>query len=141
MKPLRDPTAAARDAALKALAVRDLTRAELAEDLSRRHEPGAIDAAVLELETLGVVDDRRTARQYVESRVAKERPSRSALERRPSRNLREPSPRRSRVHRATACAFEYSVSPARDVVNDRATVASRRRVHPPRASSLTGRDT
>lgn len=80
MKRSDDPVAAARDAALKALAGRDLTRFELVEHLSKRHEPDAVDAAVLELETVGVVDDRRVARQYVERRMREERPARAALE-------------------------------------------------------------
>lgn len=80
MKRMDDPVAAARDAALKAMAAQDLTRFELVEQLSKRHEPEAVDAAVLELETVGVVDDRRVARQYVVSRLADDKPSRSALE-------------------------------------------------------------
>src|SRR5262245_53069448 len=75
-----DAVAAAKESALRALGARDLTRAELLELLIKRHEPGVVEAAVLELETVGVVDDRRVAMQYVQSRLGSERPARAALE-------------------------------------------------------------
>ena len=80
MKRTEDPVAAAKEAGLRALGTRDLTRAELVELLIKRHEPEAVDAAVLELETVGVVDDRRVAMQYVQSRIEAEKPARAALE-------------------------------------------------------------
>src|SRR5262245_37549434 len=80
MNRAEDPVAAAKDAALRALGSRDLTRAELIELLIKRHEPQTVDAAVLELETVGVVDDRRVASQYVQSRLEQEKPARAALE-------------------------------------------------------------
>jgi regulatory protein len=80
MKRAEDAVAAAKEAALRALGSRDLTRAELLELLIKRHDPEVVDAAVLELETVGVVDDRRVAMQYVQSRLERERPARAALE-------------------------------------------------------------
>lgn len=80
MRRSEDPITAAKESALKALAGRDLTRAELIERLTRRHDPEAVEAAVLELEAVGVVDDRRVAVVYVQRRLEEEKPSRSALE-------------------------------------------------------------
>ena len=72
---------AAKDAAMKALAGRDLTRAELLELLvQRRHAPQAVEAALAELEEVGIVDDRRVAIQYVERRIEEESPTRAILD-------------------------------------------------------------
>jgi len=76
----QDQVTAARDAALKALAARDLTRFELTERLVTRHPPEAVDAAVLELEALGMVDDRRVATLYVQRRLDEDSPARSMIE-------------------------------------------------------------
>ncbi len=66
---------------MKALAQRDLTRAELTERLlQRRHSPAAVDAALLELEELGIVDDHRVATQFIERRMQEDAPTRAILE-------------------------------------------------------------
>src|SRR2546422_585411 len=80
MQRADDPVAAAKDAALKALGGRDYTRAELTDRLIKRHEPHAVDAALLELEAVGIVDDGRVALQYVQIRLEREKPARAALE-------------------------------------------------------------
>jgi regulatory protein len=80
MRNPEDPIAAAREAALKALGERDLTRSELLDALIARHDPESAEAAILELETVGIVDDRRVALQYVKRRMEEERPARAALE-------------------------------------------------------------
>lgn len=62
---------AAKDAAIKAVAARDLTRTEIVELLvARRHTSEVVDAALADLEELGVVDDRRTAENFVRSQAA-----------------------------------------------------------------------
>lgn len=80
MRHHEDQVAAAKDAALKALADRDLTRFELTELLVKRHDAGAVDAAILELEAVGVIDDRRVATVYIQHRLDDDKPSRSMLE-------------------------------------------------------------
>jgi regulatory protein len=70
MKTAEERITEAKEAALKALAERDLTRKELADLLmQRRHSASVIDAALLELETLGVVDDLRVAGEHVRQRL------------------------------------------------------------------------
>lgn len=76
----QDKVAAVRDAALKALAARELTRFELTEKLVKRFDPDDVDAAVLELEALGMVDDRRVATLYIQRRLDEDSPSRTMLE-------------------------------------------------------------
>lgn len=76
----KDAVTAARDAALKALAARDLTRSELTERLVKKHPPEAVDAAILELEALGMVDDRRVATLYIQRRLEQDQPARTMLE-------------------------------------------------------------
>jgi regulatory protein len=81
MKVTAERIAQAKDAAVKALAARDLTRAELTEHLvKKRFGPPVAEAALLELEELGVVDDHRVAAQYVERRLAEDAPTRAMLE-------------------------------------------------------------
>jgi regulatory protein len=81
MKSSAERIAAAKDAVMKALAGRDLTRAELTELLvKKRHRPEEAEAALLELEELGIVDDRRVAAQYVQTRLDNEAPARAMLE-------------------------------------------------------------
>src|SRR6266404_9231812 len=81
MKITAERTTLAKDAAMKALAGRDLTRAELIEHLvKKRHAPPVVEAALQELEELGIVDDRRVAVQYVERRIEDEAPTRAMLE-------------------------------------------------------------
>jgi SOS response regulatory protein OraA/RecX len=81
MKSAAEKIQAARDAAMKALAARDLTRAELYELLvQKRHATRVVDAALLELEALGVVDDRRVASVYVQRRLETDQPTRGVLE-------------------------------------------------------------
>lgn len=60
----------AKDAAVKALARSDKTRQELTEWLvSRGHDERAVDAAILELEAAGVVDDERVAGEFARRRA------------------------------------------------------------------------
>lgn len=74
MSKIDDKVQAAKDAAIKALAARDLTRRELVEYLvSHRHAADVVDPAITELEILGLVDDERVAEAYVRSRMG-ERP-------------------------------------------------------------------
>lgn len=81
MKPLEDKVQLAKEAALKALAARDLTRKELVERLIAKRTSAIIaEAAVLQLEELGIVDDRRTAGEYARSRLARGPVARSLLE-------------------------------------------------------------
>jgi regulatory protein len=81
MKSAEEKKAAAKDLAIRALAGRDLTRAELTELMvQRRHAPEVVEAALLELEELGLVDDRRVAMLYVQRRVEEEAPTRAVLE-------------------------------------------------------------
>lgn len=81
MKDSAEKAAAAKEAAMKAVAARDMTRAELVEWLAkRRHSVGAIDAALLELEAIGAVDDRRVAMVYVQRRLDEDQPARAMLE-------------------------------------------------------------
>jgi len=72
---------AAQDAAVKALASKDRTRSELVEFLStRRHSPVAIDAAISNLEEVGVVDDRRVAEVIIRTRLAEGHFARALVE-------------------------------------------------------------
>lgn len=81
MKSATEKTAAARDTAIKALAARDLTRAELIELLvQRKHNPEIAEAALAELEQLGIVDDKRVATLYIQRRLEDEQPTRAILE-------------------------------------------------------------
>ena len=65
-----DKVQGAKDAAIKALAARDLTRRELMEFLvSRRYASATVEAAITELEVLGLVDDQRVAEAFVRSRL------------------------------------------------------------------------
>jgi regulatory protein len=81
MKSAEQKKAEAKGLALKALADRDLTRAELTELMvQKRHAPQIVEAALLELEELGVVDDRRVAMLFVQRRVEDEAPTRAVLE-------------------------------------------------------------
>jgi regulatory protein len=60
----------ARETALKALAGRDLTASEVRDLLIRRRFPAAVvQAAVIELEGLRVIDDERVVRQYAQRRL------------------------------------------------------------------------
>jgi SOS response regulatory protein OraA/RecX len=81
MKPLEDKVLQAREAALKLLAGRDLTRGELIERLiARRTSAIVAEAAVLQLEELGLVDDRRTAAEHVRRRLEAGHVARTLLE-------------------------------------------------------------
>ncbi len=81
MKVTSERIALAKDAAIKALAGRDLTRAELIEHLAKkRHAPPVAEAALAELEELGIVDDHRVASEYVERRIAEDAPTRAMIE-------------------------------------------------------------
>lgn len=81
MKRSAEKVTAAKEAAMKALADRDLTRAELVALLvQRRYSSAVAEAAVLELETLGIIDDRRVATIYLQRRLDEEKPSRALLE-------------------------------------------------------------
>ena len=60
----------AKDAAIKALAARDLTRRELVEYLvAHRHSAAAVEPGITELEVLGLVDDQRVTEAFVRSRM------------------------------------------------------------------------
>jgi regulatory protein len=73
--------AEAKDAALKALAGRDHTRQEMQEHLIRkRFPPGVIETTVLELEAMGLIDDRKIAENHVRIRNEQEQTSRLELE-------------------------------------------------------------
>ena len=81
MRITAERIALAKDAAIKALAGRDLTRAELIEHLlKKRHAPAVAEAAIQELDELGIVDDRRVAVQYVERRLEEDAPTSAMLE-------------------------------------------------------------
>ena len=70
MSTREEKVQAAKDAAIKAVAARDLTRRELVEFLvAHRHAAAIVDWAITELEVLGVVDDQRVAEAYVRSRM------------------------------------------------------------------------
>jgi regulatory protein len=78
---IQEKVSAAKDLALKALAGRDFTRQEMQEHLIRkRFSPEVVEATVLELETIGLVDDRKVAAAYVRSQVEDTRISRLVLE-------------------------------------------------------------
>lgn len=78
---IEEKVAAAKDAGLKALATRDHTRQEIRELLGRkRFSAAVIEATVLELETMGLIDDRKLAQNYVRSRMEQEPTSRLELE-------------------------------------------------------------
>ena len=71
MSTFEQQVLAAKDTAIRALGARDFTRAELIELLvSRKHGTDAVDAAIAELEALGIVDDRRVAEVFVRARLA-----------------------------------------------------------------------
>ena len=81
MKSNADKVSAAKDAAMKALAGRDLTRSEIIALLVQRRFTSVVaEAAVLELETLGIIDDRRVATVYLQRRLEEEKPARALLE-------------------------------------------------------------
>ncbi len=81
MKPLEDKVLLAREFALKALAARDQTRKELIERLiNKRFSAIIAEAAILQLEELGMLDDRRTAAEYIRTRLAGGPVARSLLE-------------------------------------------------------------
>jgi regulatory protein len=81
MKALEDKVLLAKEAALKALAARDFTRKELIEHLiARRTSAIVAEAAVLQLEGLGMVDDRRTAAEHIRTRLASGHVARTLLE-------------------------------------------------------------
>jgi regulatory protein len=70
----REPVAAAKEAALRLLAVRARSRAELERRLGQRGLPEAAVAAALErLEAVGLVDDPAFAEAYAESRAGRGR--------------------------------------------------------------------
>lgn len=70
MKTAEEKIAQAKETALKALAERDLTRKELTDLLmQKRHRAPIIDAALLQLETLGALDDLRVAGEHVRVRL------------------------------------------------------------------------
>jgi len=72
---------AAREAAIKAVAARDLTRMEVVELLaSKRLGTDVVEAAVAELEGLGIVDDRRVVEAYVRSQASRGPVSRVTIE-------------------------------------------------------------
>jgi regulatory protein len=60
----------AYDDAVRALARRPLARSEVERRLRQRgHEAAAIDAALVKLESSGVIDDAALARQYIDTRA------------------------------------------------------------------------
>ncbi|MBX3376619.1 MAG: RecX family transcriptional regulator [Phycisphaeraceae bacterium] len=70
MSTFEERVSAAKETAIKAVASRDLTRTEVVELLaSKRLGTDVVDAAVAELEELGIVDDRRVAEAYVRSQA------------------------------------------------------------------------
>lgn len=78
---IQEKVASAKDQALKALAARDHTRQEMNELLVRkRFSPQVIEATILELEAMGLIDDRKVAQNYVRLRTEGEQPSRLELE-------------------------------------------------------------
>lgn len=81
MSSFENRVQAAKDAAIKAVAARDLTRTEVIEQLvAKRHATDAVDAAVVQLEELGIIDDRRVAEAFIRSHVADARMSRTMIE-------------------------------------------------------------
>ncbi|MEX2218018.1 MAG: RecX family transcriptional regulator [Phycisphaerales bacterium] len=76
-----DPVRAARDAALKLLASRDLSRVELSAMLvQKKHSPEAAAAAVEELAALGLQSDGRVAEGHVRARLSACARARTLLE-------------------------------------------------------------
>jgi SOS response regulatory protein OraA/RecX len=70
MKTAEEKIAQAKETALRALAERDLTRKELTDLLmQKRHRAPIIDGALLQLETLGALDDLRVANEHVRVRL------------------------------------------------------------------------
>jgi regulatory protein len=70
MKTAEERISQAKETAIRALAERDLTRKELTDLLmQKRHRAPIIDGALLELETLGVLDDLRVAQEHVRVRL------------------------------------------------------------------------
>jgi regulatory protein len=81
MKTAEEKLQLAKDMALKALAGRDLTRKELVELLiKKRVTPALADAAIAELEEVGLVDDHRAAAEHVRRRLDHESVARALLE-------------------------------------------------------------
>jgi regulatory protein len=81
MSTFETKVAAAKEAAIKALALRDLTRTELVELLvAKKHGTDVVDAAIAELEQLGLVDDKRVAEVFVRARMAEGPVSRVMVE-------------------------------------------------------------
>ncbi len=71
MNTFEERVQGAKDAATRAVAARDLTRTEIVELLvSRRHGTDVVDAAIAELEELGIIDDRRVAEAFVRSKMS-----------------------------------------------------------------------
>jgi regulatory protein len=78
---LQEKIAAARDVALKALAARDYTRQEMQEHLIRRRFSSDVtEATVLELEAIGLIDDRKVAEAHIRTRLQDGSTSRLVLE-------------------------------------------------------------
>lgn len=76
-----DPVRTARDAALKLLADRDLSRVELSALLAgKKHRPDTLTAAIDELVSLGLVDDRRVAASHIRARLEQGSTARALLE-------------------------------------------------------------
>jgi regulatory protein len=79
-RPVPDPVAAARDAALKLLAGQDLSRRELADRLAKKHKQPAIETALAELIELRLLDDRRVALSHIRQRLESGATARVLLE-------------------------------------------------------------
>lgn len=63
------PRTSAKDRALRLLSVRSRSRAELERRLSRAgYEPDEVEAAIADLEEVGLVDDERFARELAEAK-------------------------------------------------------------------------
>jgi regulatory protein len=81
MKPAEERVLIAKDTALKALAGRDLSRKELLELLiQKRFTPALAEAALAELEEVGLVDDHRAAAEHVRRRLDDQPVARPLLE-------------------------------------------------------------
>jgi regulatory protein len=78
--PAADPEAIAQSIALRKLSTSARSRNELQSALASRRVPSdAADQVLDRLEEVGLIDDRRFARDWVESRQARRHLSRSAL--------------------------------------------------------------
>jgi regulatory protein len=79
-RPQKDAQGA-RDAALKLLAGRDLSRRELREALlAKRYKEAEVEQALGALAELGLADDRRTALSHIRRRLAEGPVARALLE-------------------------------------------------------------